>query len=242
MENMKSSLLYWYPKIKDLDIPTPKTEITVLRNQHDNLISICDGDFKVLEPQWNEILEKARKIGFPLFMRTDEFSAKHNWKNTCYVEKEEDLREHIHNLFEDSFCVDILGLPLRAIVFREFIPMKNLFTAFRGEMPVNPEIRFFIKDGETMCWHWYWVEEAIENGTLKDKLPFDWKHRIENAKNDYLSGNDIMWLTHDASKIAKQFKGYWSVDFCLSKQGKWILIDMAEGNKSWHPECKQKED
>src|SRR3990167_9704750 len=105
----KNSLIYWYPKVKDLGILTPETLIVELKNQH-SLINICEGDFSALEPQWNEILESARKIGFPLFMRTDEFSGKHNWKNTCYVEKEEDLKQHISNLFEDSFLADMLGL------------------------------------------------------------------------------------------------------------------------------------
>lgn len=237
---MKNSLLYWYPKISELGIPTPETEIVVLKNLP-TLISLCDGDFSPLQPQWEEILGKARKIGFPLFMRTDEFSSKHNWKNTCYVEKEADLRQHIQTLFEDSYCADILGLPIRAIVFRKFIPMKNMFTAFHGEMPVNPEIRFFVKDGEVKCYHWYWVEDAIENGTREDKLPFDWKDRIKNAKRDYLSGNDLIWLTNDARKVAKQFDGYWSVDFCLSKENRWILIDMALGELSWHPECEVKQ-
>ena len=238
---MKNSLLYWYPKVRELGIPTPETIIVELKNQH-SLMDVCEGDFKSLEPQWIEILEGARKIRFPLFMRTDEFSGKHNWKNTCYVEKEEDLKQHIINLFEDSFLADMLGLPLRAIVFRKFIPMKNLFYAFRGEMPVNPEIRFFVKDGEVLCYHWYWVEDAIEQGTTKDKLPFDWKNKIENAKRDYLSGNDLLWLTNDARKIAKQFEGYWSIDFCLSRDNRWILIDMAEGEKSWHPECNRIKD
>jgi len=238
---MKSSLLYWYPKIKELELLTPKTEIIELKNQNYlDLISVAEGDFKVLEPQWNEILEKALKIGFPLFMRTDEFSGKHHWKDTCYVEKEKDLKKHIVNLFECSFCADIMGLPLRAIVFREFISMKTLFKAFYGEMPVNVEVRFFINNGKIKCWHWYWIEYAIETGTEKNKLPSDWKNRIKRAKRDYLSENNIAILSTEVNKVAKQFKGYWSVDLCLSKQNKWILIDMAEGHKSWHPECKYK--
>lgn len=236
MQQTENSLLYWYPKVKDLGIPTPETIIVELKNQH-SLMDVCEGDFSSLEPQWNEILESARKIGFPLFMRTDEYSGKHNWKNTCYVEKEEDLKQHIFNLFEDSFLADMLGLPIRALVFRKFIPMKNLFNAFYGEMPVNPEIRFFVKDGEVLCWHWYWVEEAIERGTPEGKLPSDWRQKIEQAKQ-MLSDSKIVLLNIYASKVAKQIRGYWSVDFCLSKTNECILIDMALGNNSWHPECK----
>jgi len=231
----ENSLISWFPKIKALGIPTPKTEIVKLNKHDDELLPIVEGDLTPIQDQWAEILDKARKIGFPLFMRTDEFSGKHSWKDTCYVEKESDLKTHITRLFDESFSADFLGLPLRAIVFREYIPMANMFTAFHGDMPVNPEIRFFVKDGEVLCWHWYWIEDAIEQGTLKEKLPFDWRERIRSAK-EQLSGNDILWLTNDARKVAQQFKGYWSVDFCLSRKREWILIDMALGRRSWHPE------
>jgi len=233
---MTNSLLYWYPKVKDLDIPMPKTEIVELKNTHVELMTIIDGNFSVLEPYWREILDKSQKIGFPLFMRTDEFSSKHNWKNTCYVQSETELKEHIRNLFEDSFCADVWGLPLRAIVFREYIPMKNLFVAFRGEMPVNPEIRFFIKDGKVQCWHWYWIEEAIKESR---KLPKDWKERLIRAKSDYMLGQNLILLTDYATTVAEHIEGYWSVDFCLSKEDTWFLIDMAQANQSWHqPKCK----
>ena len=235
----KNSLIYWYPKVKNTRVPTPETEIVILKNQHSELMPICDGDFSPIQDQWEEILTSARKIGFPLFMRTDEFSGKHQWKKTCFVQKEEDLKEHIKNLLEDSFMADLMGLPIRALVFRKYIPMQNLFKAFYGEMPVNPEIRFFIRDGEILCWHWYWVEEAIERGSPKNLLPFNWKDIINNAKRDYLSGNDLMWLENDVRKIAKEFDGFWSVDFCLSAKREWIMIDMAVGERSWHPEdCK----
>ena len=233
----KSSLLYWYPKIKDLGIVTPDTEIIILEKQDMELIPICDGDFSPINAQWEEIIEKANKIGFPLFMRTDEYSGKHGWKDTCYVTKEVVLRKHINNLFEDSFCADMMGLPLKAIVFRKYIQMANMFTAFHGEMPVNPELRFFVEDGKVLCWHWYWILDAIEKGTSKGMLPLDWKEQIVNAQKG-LSQVDISQLTNAAEKISRTLKGCWSVDFCLSQDNNWILIDMAKGDRSWHPsEC-----
>lgn len=231
----KSSLLYWYPKIKDLGILTPDTEIIVLDKQDEELIVVCDGDLSVITAHWDEIINKANKIGFPLFMRTDEFSGKHHWKDTCYVTKEEDLKQHIYNLFEESFCASIMGLPLKAIVFRKYIPMANLFKAFYGEMPVNPELRFFVKDGKVLCWHWYWVEDAIERGTKEGILPIDWKNQINQAKDNFTE-SEISQLTKSSQEISNKLPGCWSVDFCLSKENKWILIDMAEGHKSWHPE------
>jgi hypothetical protein len=232
----ENSLMYWYPKLHGTETLTPQTIIVELKNK-EQLLEVCDGNFKVLESQWEEILAATKRIGFPLFMRTDEFSGKHNWKNTCFVEKEEDLRQHIATLVEESYMAHILGLPLRALVFRKYIPMKNLFKAFHGEMPVNPEVRFFFKDKKVQCWHWYWIEDAIEQGT-RSGLPDNWKEIITNEKKG-LSEQEINELTRQVNKVAQNFKGYWSIDFCKSAKGEWILIDMALGEKSWHPEHKE---
>jgi len=51
---------------------------------------------------------------------------------------------------------------------------------------------------------------------------------------------EVKLLTSYAKMVAEQFKGYWSIDFCKAKDGRWILIDMATGQKSWHPDCPNK--
>jgi hypothetical protein len=203
-----------------------------LKERGTELYPIIDGDYSLLEKYWDEIVSKANTLGFPLFMRTDEFSGKHNWKHTCFVESLDVLKKHISNLFEDSFSADILGLPIRAIVLRRYIPMKNLFTAFAGDMPVNPEIRFFVKDGKILCKHWYWVEDAIERGTPARNLPADWKDIIGKQKE--MLNMDI--LDFEVLRVAKDFVGCWSMDFCLSEGVRWVLIDMAKGLRSWHPD------
>lgn len=235
MEEMKkSSMLYWHPKIVELDIPQPKTEIVEMKF-NSKFFGICDGDLSSLEPYWNEIKEKSDVIKYPLFMRTDHVSGKHRWKHTCFVENEKNLKNNIVRLFEDSFMVDMVGLPVNALIFREYIPMKELFTAFYGDMPVNPEIRFFVKDGEVLCNHWYWIAEAIVNPSVDN-----WKELIDKEK-DATEEREIRLLKRYAIKVAEWFDGYWSADFCKAKDFRWILIDMAVGDRSWHPKnCIQK--
>jgi len=228
----ENSLLFWYPKIKNLGIPTPRTEIVKLKGP------VCEEDLSNLVVQWDEISEKAGKIGYPLFMRTDEFSGKHEWGRTCFVESERNLKPNIAHLIESSFGADIIGLPIRALVFREYIPMKNLFKAFYGEMPVNPEIRFFVENEKALCWHWYWVMDAIKRGTPKGILPKNWK-KILQKEQESISSDEISMLENYAGRVSNAVKGYWSVDFCKAKDSRWILIDMANGERSWHPEdCK----
>ena len=227
-------MLYWYPKIKDIEIPQPRTEIVKLSGDHFELIEVIDGKFDVLKKEWHDIIKAGRKIGYPLFMRTDHFSGKHNWKRTCYVEKEEDLKQHISALFDDNYMCDLAGLPINALVFRKYIQMNNLFKAFRGEMPVNPEFRIMIRDGKFERMFWYWVEDAIEGSHLKS-MPNNWKSILKQAKKD-IAPDDLCKLQDMAVEVAQLVHGYWSIDFCQAKDGTWYLIDMAEGERSWIPE------
>ena len=224
----KNSMLIWYPKIKDLDIPQPKTEEYIFPEE--DLKCMYDGKLKL---GMKEIKETANKVNYPLFLRTDLSSAKHFWKNTCYVEKEGDLEKHIMEVIEFNFCADMMGLNFKALFFREYIPMDSRFTAFFGEMPVNPERRYFIKDGKTQCHHAYWTEDAIEGGTKEDNLPKNCKEIIKEINNE--TKEEIKLLSEYANQVIKVFpKDYWSIDFCKAKDGRWILIDMATGEDSWH--------
>jgi len=225
-------MLFWYKKIENLPIPKPKTVLIPIDWKWSE-----DGEApRITSDSYEKVKNEAKKFQFPIFIRGSHGSGKHDWVNTCFVKNIDDLKSHINGIIYWSITCDVFGgIPCEAIAIREYIPMKNLFTAFYGEMPVNPEIRFFIKDGKVLCWHWYWVEEAINNPSVSN-----WKEIIEKTKKD-ISGNEILKLNNYARKIAEVFKddGFWSVDFCQSKNGEWILIDMGEGEKSWHPEdCK----
>jgi len=224
MNTDKNSMLYWYPKIKDLPIPQPRTEIIPITWRWSNDgVEIDDESLKCIK-------EKAKKFKFPLFVRTDHGSGKHDWKNTCFVEKPSKLERHIKNLILWGLTVDVIGLPCNAIALREYIQMNNLFTAFHGRMPVNPEIRFFI-DGKILCWHWYWIEDAIYNASTEN-----WKEILNECKNS-ITEEEIETLNKYAEIISKRLEGYWSVDFCQGKDGTWYLIDCALGENSWHPQC-----
>ena len=243
----KNSMLYWYPKIKDVAIPQPTTEILEIGIDmamwgfpEDNLW------------QWEKkIKEYAHRIGYPLFMRTDQTSDKHSWNKSCFVESEEVLMDHILRLLEFNYCATPMGLPCVALVFREYIPMDSNFVAFHGDLPISPERRYFIRDGKIQCHHPYWVEDAIGKWLeskglvrkytpkiLKDNLPDNWKEIL--AKMNTETRKEVELLSYYAINVAVRLKGYWSVDFCKAKDGMWYLIDCAKGENSYHPECEFK--
>ena len=234
----KNSMLYWYPKIKDLPIPMPKTEFFIIPKKYFPDIYWSEKKvWKMLKDNEKEIKKIARKIGYPLFLRTDQASGKHDWKRTCYVEKEEDLLQHAMNVIEFNMMADIVGtLPYKALVFREFIEMDSKFVAFYGDLPINPERRYFIKDGKVVEHFPYWIEDAIERGSFKEKLPKNWRSILREINRE--TEEEVKLLTRYAQMVANRFKGYWSVDFCRAKDGTWYLIDMALGKDSWHPKRK----
>lgn len=223
----KNSMLYWYPRIKDLDIPQPRTVISEDKGWHfwaeflDNPQILSDGDAK-------KIFMLADSIEYPLFMRTDLASAKHNFNQTCFVCAQNELKYQIPNLIDENFMHDLL---FTSLVFREYIELDTKFTAFWGELPIARERRYFIKDGEILCHHPYWIEDAIRNPSIKN-----WKRVLTKINNE--TKVEIALLSDYAKQVAEVFDGYWSVDFAHAKDGRWLLIDMALGLSSWHPECK----
>jgi hypothetical protein len=202
-----------------------------LEANYSELLEVLDGErYDAIENQIDELETACAIIGLPAFMRTAYTSGKHNWTDTCYITDIDYLRQHICRLIEDSALKEI---PIDAFVFREFIEMDSKFTAFSGAMPVNPERRYFFHNGEIQCKHAYWIPEAIAERDMS-KLPENWLELL--AEMNIQSDEEIELLTSYTNQVAKVMEGYWSIDFCKARDGRWILIDMAKGKDSWHDE------
>ena len=229
----QSSMLNWYPKIQG-DLPTPKTVILELTDADiRDLYNLLSGDppSPSLLPR---IQKAAQSIGYPLFLRTDLFSGKHEWTNTCYVDSARALKSNIPALVEANECAGIIGPPIRALVFREYRPLYSHFKAFRG-MPVAREQRYFVEAGRILCRHPYWPEDAIEKAHHFQPLPSSWRDALSDLNRT--DATDDGMLAHFAAKFAELMPGYWSVDFAFTEVGQWLLIDAARGEASWHPDC-----
>lgn len=227
MNRKKDSLLEWYPKIKNLMIPQPKTMIVEV--PEGVRISLMDDG---LPP---EVVEESYKVceelGYPIFLRTDQASSKHNWKNAAFIESKDDVIGHIYKTIEFNLCADILGLPYKALVFRKYIPLEAEFTAFYGDLPIAKERRYFIRDGEIECCHQYWIKDSIRSPSTKK-----WERILEDLNKQTKEERKI--LIPYAQKVGEVLEGYWSIDFAKGEDGEWYLIDMALGDHSFHiPEC-----
>jgi len=227
--NKQNSMFYWHPKIKDLPIAQPKTESYKFNKSEFEIIAKEEG---IPTSVYENCLPIAKKIGFPLFMRTDNNSCKHFWEKTCYVPDEKVLKNHIFELISYSSMQGWMSYTDNGLFFREFIPLTTKFKAFSG-FPVNKERRYFIKNGKIQCHHPYWYPDSI-----KDNTDFKNWEKVVSALN-YETDAEIKKLSEYALIIAELFKEYWSVDFAMSKKSIWFLFDMARGEDSFHwKECK----
>jgi len=249
----RNSAMYWLPKIEQLgSIPIPKTVIVPL-DVNDTFLWISNPD-TAKEIYHNAIESAMAEIGtFPLFLKTDEMAGKHDWKDTCFIPDAESVYLHIHNLICVSEEVD---LPVRSLLFREFLQLDSPFSFFHGQMPVAKERRYFIEQGKVICHHAYWHHSAFEKVFVTDDestkflrtfkidqpLAFPTEHRQQIldtlADLNTETEEEIDLLTGYATDIAQVFiaDDAWSVDFACDITGKWWCIDMAIASESYHPE------
>jgi len=221
-----SSMDYWFPKTKDLPIPQPRTEVA-LKEGTVSWMEFLDTP-KIFDGQVEHLRSKAKELGYPLFVRTDQSSAKHSYINTCKVESEDRLMRNIYCLIEENIMCD---LNIQTLYFRDFIELDSVFTAF-NKIPIAPERRYFVKDGEILCHHPYWPEDAI-----KDPDHEDWESRLRGI--NFEETCEVILLKRYATIISMAVPGCWSVDFAKAKNGVWYFIDMADARLSWHPkDCK----
>lgn len=232
MEN-RNSMEYWYPMVKHLagEIPMPKTKIILHKDPHDWL-NILDG-VRLPEADKKILFDTAKEIGYPLFMRSDLVSGKHNYKKTCYVSNKGQLLVHLYRIIEENYIRDQF---MSSIVLRGYIKLASTFKAFNG-LPIAPERRYFVKDGKVLCHHAYWVKNAIRfySGTRE---PNDWERSLEMLNVE--PGFEIALLTSYAEKLGSVLEGAWSLDFAEAANGGRYFIDCAEAKSSWHPDCKNK--
>jgi len=222
-EIRKNAIEYWYPKIKDI-VLTPKTIIIPAESKWDKT-----GNYKYVPKKYvRNIIKEAEGFKFPIFLRASDSSCKHDWKNTCFVKKPEDLVKHIQYIANECEALDVFGgVPITSFAIREYIEMDSKVKYFRGEMPINPERRYFIYNHKVICNHPYWTTEIIKEKQYEKIL-----EELNNINNE-----EKNLLNIHACNIAEVFDDYWSIDFCRAKTGKWYCIDMAVGYKSWHPKC-----
>jgi len=226
-----NSIFYWWPLVKDLGIPMPKT--TLIPYDGDLFLDSHSDS----PPEFTELVAQVKaaceEYGYPAFIRCGGLSAKHEWKNTCYLEGPSDIPGHIFNLMEAVLMVMGMRLDFDGIAVREFLHLENRFKAFGGEMPIAKEFRFFARNGEYECHHPYWPPSSIWKPSIDG-----WYEALKGMQT--LTDEELGLLKGYSSKLAIKLDegelgtGWWSLDFCKTVDGVWYLTDLAVGENSYH--------
>jgi hypothetical protein len=225
-DRRRSCLSIWYPKIKDL-VPTPRTEIVRTSVDLEQLWDhkIPDGYATFLR----KLKEAVRRVGLPVFLRTGCGSAKHGWKDTCYLDDISKIEQHVYEIMEFHGMAD---LPSNIWVVREFLCSPHRFTAFYGKMPITKERRYFVKDGKVICHHPYWPKVAIEGQGPSKR---NWKAILADLNSE--TPQEVADLTAKTELVGRAVGDFWSVDW-LFAENNWYLTDMGVGEQSYHwPDC-----
>lgn len=236
MRDDKTRLSYWFPLIEAAGLPVPKTRIIHLEN--DDLVRAFDGEEPTCLPGLiAQIRDAAAEVGgAPFFLRTDFTSGKHDWEQTCFVDDVEKVGSHVIELAEYSHLVDLMGLPTDTWVVREMLNTRPLFTAFHGSMPITREFRFFVRDGAIDHVQAYWPAAAFKDQRIAthDGTPWcgmPWRQRLAAASK--ISGRERAELSRMTKAANAAVPGFWSVDWLETVDRGFVLIDMAEGEKSY---------
>jgi hypothetical protein len=257
---------YWFPKLQEInrqagEILISLPETIIVESAPPDLIEILEGNTPAgIDGFYLEMLGAAIKIGYPCFLRSGVTSDKYDWVDTCFVKDPTMLVAHISRIVEFCAGADILGLPSDTWAIRKFLQLETAFTAFRGGMPINKERRYFIEGGKVICHHPYWPPEVFakeetehdrrleffkefdedRNGktisSLADPLPANWRELLSCLNLE--TPEEVEYLTAKSELVSRHFEGTWSLDWAMTKDGKWYAIDMALAERSFHwPGC-----
>lgn len=225
MESDRTCLSWWFPLVEAAGLPVPVTEI--VRYDAGDLALLVDGEMPSgFEELVGSIQRAGDRLGWPVFLRTGHISAKHDWNDTCYVPGPEQVGRHVAALVEWSSMVDIMGLPTAVWVVREMLAVEAPFSAFGG-MPVARERRWWIADGAVVGHHPYWPPDALRQGRAPQGFE-TWLAALNEETAEEIG--ELRCLTE---AVAAAVPGRWSVDWLFSPGRGWVLIDMAEAERSW---------
>jgi hypothetical protein len=236
----------WFPRLQEVGARVPRTAIVRLsEDEADDLTLWAYGE---PPPSLKQSVDAVRAacdtIGYPCFLRSGQTSAKHGWKDSCYIPHAESVESHMYQIVEYSAMAGFDGLPLNVWAARELLPTVPAFTAFYGRMPITREFRFFVRDGKVEHWQPHWPGKAIE-GQSPDSEDWElWLAEISDLDDVSLAGLTIL-----SEEIGLHIGGYWSIDWLWVQRegemgGEWHCTDMAVGEQSykWMPETGEEVD
>lgn len=223
-----NSALAWFPAVQHLDVP--KTRF--VKFDWYPMLAVLDGEMGTEYPRvQREVEVVAEGMGYPLFVRTDLASAKHDGPSAYHVESKVDIDRVLGRTVEDNEMKFWIGCDVpSAFMLREFVPLDAAFTAWGGH-PVASEWRVFVHGWEPVCHHFYWPEDSVWGASIPQH---EWTADLRRREAEGLPAECIE-MAREAGGRCQSIAPNWSVDFAKTQDRRWLLIDMATAEESWHP-------
>lgn len=168
-------------------------------------------DVEDLTPRtWFNDLSHCRDYDGPFIVKGVTNSRKYQWDTHMFAKDRRAASIVAHNLINDSM------IGTQELIFREYIPLKNLGTLISG-CPVSNEFRFF-----------FLGEHLLSSGFYWSTAEFDVAPQVPKEAADFAK--------HCAKRLAGQ-TNFFVVDVAEKESGGWILIEVNCGSMSGLSEC-----
>ncbi|MEO0338928.1 MAG: ATP-grasp domain-containing protein, partial [Bacteroidota bacterium] len=150
----------------------------------------------------------------PIIVKDYVKSQKHYWDEACYIPNPT-IRSNANAII--SKFIELQGEDFNeGLVFREFIELEALSNHSISGMPLTKEFRVFVKDKKVMSVYEYWDE-----GNYEQVAP-------------------IIEEFHEV--IPKIKSKFYTMDIAKQKGGKWIIIELGDGQVAGLPDNANKLD
>lgn len=231
-----NSALYWLGAAEEVaseydDLHFPETE--VVEFDFMEALPLLEGRTPDNFP-YGELDSAACDLGWPVFLRTDLTSAKHEGLDGIQAVDADDVQEVAADLVQE--CAMKTMRP-GAFLVREWIDVDHEFRAF-GDLPIGVEFRVFATPDEHLCTHYYWPEDSIVRTSEHESIWRNRRDELEYARKPPWLGAAARGAAFEADfqHGIDEPERAWSVDFARDEDGDWWIIDMALAKDSWRPD------
>lgn len=244
MKKDQNNLSFWYPKVKDRGLRTPRTQVVPVP---DDIVSA----FQLDKPSDGRKVDRfIRQTVMPViesldglpFLRNGTFAGcKDDFSVCCPADKsEKSILRSIRQLQYDSINLGYGGTT--EIAVRERIPSPEHLTHVCNGMPLHSEFRVFYDFDIRKALYVvnYWDRKAHRDDPVRrrkaDAAAFD--YRWPGLEQEYIhNAQRVLNAVESAMSEVTGLAGTWAVDILRDQDDELWLIDMSEGWNSdlWDP-------
>ena len=200
------SIEYWWPRLAELDVPTPETELVPI-------------EFTDEGPRWetDALVEAVDSFESDhAFLRSDRKAA-NVITEAAYVHSA--TPEAVDNTAMRALLqMSDMDIPPSSFAIREWLDLDTHAQCYAR--PVAPEVRVFVDEGDVLCHHLRPTRDDLDRSVDDPEAMLDDLREVVEA--------DWETVRPYAERVAKEFDDSgWSVDFVRTEAGDWYCTDMA---------------